>query len=65
MTKNESAGELSAKIVYITGRRVLHLKENKTISQIIDADTLQEAAENRLRYGEHCIQITNPILEAA
>lgn len=65
MTKNENAGELSAKITYITGKKVLNLKGNKTISQIIDADEIQEAVENRLRYGEHCIQILNPILEAA
>lgn len=65
MTKNENAGDLSAKIVYITGKEVLYLKENKTTSQIIDADAIQAAAENRLRYGEHCIQIITPILEAA
>lgn len=65
MTKNECAGELSTKITYITGKEVLNLKGNKTISQIIDTDALQEAAENRLRYGEHCIQVGNPILEAA
>lgn len=65
MRKNESAGELSAKIVYITGKEVLNLKGNKTISQIIDADEIQEAVENRVRYGEHCILISNPILEAA
>ena len=65
MTKNESAGDLSAKITYIAGKEVLNLKGNKTISQIIDADEIQEAVENRMRYGEHCIQISNPILEAA
>jgi len=65
MRKNDYAGDLSAKITYITGKEVLNLKGNKTISQIIDADEIQNAVENRLRYGEHCIQISNPILEVA